>query len=136
MKNGRVTRPLATFAAKGKWYLGEVERKGKQAAAGVEAAERQAIAGVEREVLPAIERVIQQLVSEGIKPVLKSQAKLAHQFADGMDHVAKTAPPLVKEIEKVGFDVDLKVNVALTLEYKNFWTRAREVAGGTRPLRE
>ena len=29
----------------------------------------------------------------------------------------------------LGFEVELKVNVEITLEYANFWTRAREVAG-------
>ena len=83
----------------------------------------------EKELPVILEKVLSDLVSEGIKPALKAQAKVARGFANGMDHVAEKSPALVDEINKVGFDVELKVNIQLNLEYQNFWTRAREVAG-------
>ena len=83
----------------------------------------------EKELPALLEKCLSDLVSEGIKPALKAQAKIARNFADGMDSVAERAPALVDAINQVGFDVELKVNVEMTLEYANFWTRAREVAG-------
>ena len=83
----------------------------------------------EKELPALLEKCLSDLVSEGIKPALKAQAKIARNFADGMDSVAERAPNLVDEINQVGFDVELKVNVEINLEYANFWTRAREVAG-------
>ena len=83
----------------------------------------------EKELPALLEKCLSDLVSEGIKPALKAQAKIARNFADGMDSVAERAPALVDEINQVGFDVELKVNVEINLEYANFWTRAREVAG-------
>ena len=83
----------------------------------------------EKELPALLETCISGLVSEAIKPALKAQAKIARDFADGMDSIAERAPELVDEINQVGFDVELKVNVEINLEYANFWTRAREVAG-------
>ena len=76
----------------------------------------------------AVEEVLQTLVSESIKPGLKAQAKLARAFAESMDRVAKKSPTLVDEINKAGFDVELSANVKVSLEYKNFWQRARVTA--------
>ena len=96
---------------------------------GVRQAGKEVQDSFKKELPNILEKLIADLASEALKPALKAQAKLAHDFADGMDHVAKTAPALIPEINKVGFDVELKVNVELNLEYENFWTRAREVAG-------
>ena len=84
---------------------------------------------IEKELPALLEKCLSGLVSEAIKPALKAQAKIARDFADGMDSIAERAPELVDEINQVGFDVELKVNVEINLEYANFWTRAREVAG-------
>ena len=83
----------------------------------------------EKELPALLEKCLSDLVSEGIKPALKAQAKIARDFADGMDNVAERAPHLIDAINTLGFEVELKVNVEMTLEYANFWTRAREVAG-------
>ena len=83
----------------------------------------------EKELPALLKKCLSGLVSEAIKPALKAQAKIARDFADGMDSIAERAPALIDEINQVGFDVELKVNVEITLEYASFWTRAREVAG-------
>ena len=84
---------------------------------------------IEKELPALLKKCLSGLVSEAIKPALKAQAKIARDFADGMDSIAERAPALIDEINQVGFDVELKVNVEITLEYASFWTRAREVAG-------
>ena len=83
----------------------------------------------EKELPELMLQCVSGLVSEAIKPTLKAQAKIARSWADGMDHIARRAPNLVEAINQVGFDIELKVNVEINLEYANFWTRAREVAG-------
>ena len=83
----------------------------------------------EKQLPELLQKCLSDLVSEGIKPALKAQAKIARDFADGMDHVVERSPDLVDAINTLGFEVELKVNVEMTLEYANFWTRAREVAG-------
>ena len=67
----------------------------------------------EKELPALLEKCISGLVSEAIKPALKAQAKIARDFADGMDSIAERAPELVDEINNVGFDVELKVNVEI-----------------------
>ena len=60
------------------------------------------------------EEIANKPASEAIKPSLKAQAKLARQFANGMDKVSKSKPELVAEINKLGFDIEIKANVVFT----------------------
>ena len=122
-------RAVNDVRGKGRWYISEVEKGGKQAVTAVSDAERTAITAIEREAIPAMERAILALASEGMKPALKAAARTAHQAADGMDYVADNYPALTKELDKIGFNLKLKVNVEITLRYKNFYTRGHEVAG-------
>ena len=103
---------------------------------GVRRAGKEVQDSFKKELPNILEKLIADLASEALKPALKAQAKLARDFADGMDHVAKTSPALIPEINKVGFDVELKVNVELNLEYENFWTRALGSGRHPRPLRQ
>ena len=121
-----VKREVEDVANKAK---SEIEGVAEDAKKGVYRAGDEIKDTFEKELPALLETCISGLVSEAIKPALKAQAKIARDFADGMDSVAARAPELVDEINNVGFDVELKVNIEINLEYANFWTRAREVAG-------
>ena len=77
------------------------------------------------EALKALESSISKELSKG---VFKEASKAVHQWHSAMERFRRERGELVADIDEVGFQIVLKLNVEITLLFSQFFTRANDVS--------
>ena len=109
-----------------------IEGKVKAAEHSLEAKAKEAEHKVEEAVtekLPeALKALESSLTKELSKGVFKEASHAVHQWHSAMERFRRERGELVADIDQVGFQIVLKLNVELTLLFSQFFTRANDVS--------
>ena len=120
----------------GREVEGGVKKVGKEVESGVKKAgkEVEGVANKAKKEIPelaekAVKEAAKAILGAPFKEVLKKAAKECKDFHGDMSRLASKKPGLVSAIDQVGYSVELKANVKITLAYSGFYSRALEVSG-------